>query len=81
MANVTTKIDSLEPVTETAVELFDNWFDPIESGVRELREFIEDLFAVNWMWRWLAHATDGPRTRMAARQASLATGTAAASAR
>jgi hypothetical protein len=29
---------------ETAVDLFDNWFDPIETAVRErVREFIEEL--------------------------------------
>jgi transposase-like protein len=38
------KSDSFEPATETASHLFDNWFDPIESGVRErVREFIEAL--------------------------------------
>jgi hypothetical protein len=41
MTNVTTKSDSFEPATDTAAHLFDNWFDPIESGVRErVREFI-----------------------------------------
>jgi len=44
MTNVTTKADSFEPATNTAIELFDNWFDPIESGVRtRVREFIEEL--------------------------------------
>ena len=44
MTNVTTKSESLEPATDTAVHLFDNWFDPIEIGVRErVREFIEAL--------------------------------------
>ena len=32
MTSTTTKPDSLQPATETAVDLFDNWFDPIESG-------------------------------------------------
>ena len=42
MTNVTMKSDSFEPVVDTAADLFDNWFDPIESGVRErVREFIE----------------------------------------
>ena len=36
--------DSLQPATELAVELFDNWFDPIETEVRaRSRQFIEDL--------------------------------------
>jgi transposase-like protein len=44
MTNVTMKSDSFEPATDTAAYLFDNWFDPIESGVRErVREFIEGL--------------------------------------
>jgi transposase-like protein len=38
------KPDSFEPATETAAHLFDNWFDPIESGVRgRVRSFIEEL--------------------------------------
>jgi transposase-like protein len=38
------KFDSLEPATDTAVQLFDNWFDPIENGVRDrVRKFIEEL--------------------------------------
>src|ERR1700750_672868 len=44
MTNVTMKSDSFEPVTDTAAHLFDNWFDPIESGLRDrVREFIEVL--------------------------------------
>jgi transposase-like protein len=44
MTNVTMKPDSFEPTTDTAAQLFDNWFDPIESGLRErVREFIEAL--------------------------------------
>ena len=34
MASVTTKSDSSQPTGETAVYLFDNWFDPIEGGLR-----------------------------------------------
>src|SRR3954453_3516600 len=44
MTKVTPKSDSFEPATDTAAHLFDNWFDPIEIGVRErVREFIEAL--------------------------------------
>jgi hypothetical protein len=44
MTNVTMKSDSFESATDTAGHLFDNWFDPIESGLRErVREFIEAL--------------------------------------
>ena len=36
--------DSLQPATELAVDLFDNWFDPIETEVRaRARDFIEEL--------------------------------------
>jgi putative transposase len=44
MTNVSTATDSFEPASDTAAYLFDNWFDPIESGVRErVRGFIEEL--------------------------------------
>ena len=44
MTNVTTKPDSSHPTGETAVYLFDNWFDPIEGGVRDrVREFIHAM--------------------------------------
>jgi hypothetical protein len=30
---------------ETAANLFDNWFDPIEVGLRErVRDFLEEMF-------------------------------------
>ena len=44
MASITTKPDSAQPAAERAVDLFDNWFDPIETEVRSrAREFIEEL--------------------------------------
>src|ERR1700680_1989204 len=44
MMSHTTKPDSSQPTAEMAVELFDNWFDPIETAVRAwAREFIEGL--------------------------------------
>jgi len=44
MTNNTTKSDSLQPAAEMAVDLFDNWFDPIETEVRaRARQFIEEL--------------------------------------
>src|ERR1700710_2075172 len=44
MTNNTTKPDSLQPAAEMAVDLFDNWFDPIEAEVRaRARQFIEEL--------------------------------------
>src|ERR1700693_947639 len=45
MTNNTTKPDSLQPAADMAVDLFDNWFDPIETEVRaRSRQFIEELF-------------------------------------
>src|SRR4030081_1474605 len=44
MTNNTTKPDSLQPAADMAVDLFDNWFDPLEAEVRaRSREFIEEL--------------------------------------
>jgi len=44
MTSTTTTLDDLQPVTETSVALLDNWFDPIETGLRErVRGFIEEL--------------------------------------
>ncbi len=44
MIDVSTATDSLAPASEPTAQLFDNWFDPIESGVRErVRGFIEEL--------------------------------------
>src|SRR5450759_1527869 len=44
MTSTTTKPDSSQPTAEMAVDLFDNWFDPIETEVRaRAREFIEEM--------------------------------------
>jgi transposase-like protein len=44
MTSITTKPDSSQPAAEMAVDLFDNWFDPIETEVRaRARGFIEEL--------------------------------------
>src|SRR4030081_4034543 len=44
MTSTTTKPDSFQPAAEIAVDLFDNWFDPIETEVRARpRQFIEEL--------------------------------------
>jgi putative transposase len=44
MTSTTTKPDSLQPAAEIAVDLFDDWFDPIETEVRgRARQFIEEL--------------------------------------
>jgi transposase-like protein len=44
MTSDTTKCDSTQPAEEASAGLFDNWFDPIESALRDrVRGFIEDL--------------------------------------
>jgi putative transposase len=44
MTSITTKPDSAQPAAEMVVDLFDNWFDPIETEVRaRARGFIEEL--------------------------------------
>jgi transposase-like protein len=44
MTKITTKPDSVQSATELAVDLFDNWIDPIETEVRaRARQFIEEL--------------------------------------
>src|ERR1700727_4024626 len=44
MTITTTKPDSSQPASEMAVDLFDNWFDPLETEVRaRAREFIEAM--------------------------------------
>ena len=44
MMSHTMKPNSSQPTAEMAVDLFDNWFDPIETAVRaRAREFIEEL--------------------------------------
>ena len=44
MKSFTRKSDSSQPAAETAVYLFDDWFDPIEAGVRDrVRELIQAM--------------------------------------
>jgi putative transposase len=44
MTSTTTKPDAIQPEAETAVYLFDDWFDPIEAGLRDrVRDFIETM--------------------------------------
>ena len=44
MISHTTKPDSSPLAAEMAVDVFDSWFDPIETAVRaRAREFIEEL--------------------------------------
>jgi len=44
MTSTTTKPATVQPESETAVYLFDDWFDPIEAGLRDrVRDFIETM--------------------------------------
>ena len=44
MKNVTTTPELLHATTESNSHLFDDWFDPIEAGVRDrVRELIEEM--------------------------------------
>jgi putative transposase len=44
MTSDTTTTDQLQSETETAVPLFDNWFDPIEAALRDrAREFLQAM--------------------------------------
>jgi putative transposase len=44
MSDNSTKTASLQPGAETAVYLFDDWFDPIDAGLRDrVREFIQEM--------------------------------------
>ena len=61
MKNITRKSNSSQPATETAVYLFDDWFDPIEAGVRDrVREFIQAMVEGE-----LDAGTDAPAIRPA----------------
>src|SRR5215207_7579538 len=66
MTSVTTKPELLQPQTETAVHLFDNWFDPIEAGVRaRVRDFIEAMIEAE-----LETAVSRPRYGRRAKESS-----------
>jgi hypothetical protein len=44
MKSITTKSDSSQPVADSSVYLFDDWFDPIEAAVRDrVRGFIQAM--------------------------------------
>lgn len=44
MTSTTTKPDAIQPDAETTAYLFDDWFDPIEAGLRDrVRDFIETM--------------------------------------
>ena len=44
MTSVSTKSDLLQGTSTTSSQLFDDWFDPIETGIRDrVRELIEEM--------------------------------------
>ena len=44
MTSTTTKPEAVQPESETSAYLFDDWFDPIEAGLRDqVRGFIETM--------------------------------------
>jgi putative transposase len=44
MTSVTTKLELSQPSTDGSSQLFDNWFDPIETCIRDrVRELIEEM--------------------------------------
>ncbi len=44
MTSVTTKPELSQPATDSSSQLFDDWFDPIESGIRDrVRGLIEEM--------------------------------------
>ena len=57
MASDTTKCDSPQPAEEASAGLFDNWFDPIESALRDrVRGFIEGTNAALKRWHGCGRA-------------------------
>jgi hypothetical protein len=45
MTRNSTTASTTQPIIETAADLFDNWFDPIEAGLRErVRDFLALMF-------------------------------------
>src|SRR5713101_7885724 len=80
MSNNSTKSLALQSEAGTAVHLLDDWFDPIEAGLRDrVRELIQamiesELEAALSRPRYARHPKGFPR-RLMARAASRATGT------
>jgi putative transposase len=79
MTSPTTKRDALQPEAEEAGPLFADWFDPIETALRDrVREFIETMISSE-LDAALARPRDGRRAKaaMASQPRSSVTGTAA----
>ena len=62
MTSVTTKPAPSQLQSDTAVHLFDNWIDPIETEIRgRIRGFIEELIHSELETALARRATDGGR--------------------
>ena len=62
MKHNTTKLDFLKPAAEITVDLYDNWFDPIEpTCVLEPRNSLENLSAASLTLCWHAGVTGEAR--------------------
>ena len=81
MSNTSTNSTALQSAAETAAHLLDDWFDPIEAGLRDrVHEFIQimiegELDAALSRLRYARRPKEASRVPMA-RAVSLATGTA-----
>ena len=63
--SVSTKLEATQPPTATVCHLFDDWFDPIEIGIRDrVRGFIEEMIRGE-LDAVLARPRYGRRVRMA----------------
>ena len=71
MKNVITKSESSRPVDEPAVYLFDDWFDPIEAGVRDRERGFKAAGIHNIAeWRWGGATVRGPSAAAQRHEAS-----------
>jgi putative transposase len=69
MTSVTTKLAASQPATAISPVLLDDWFDPIEAGLRErVREFIEEMIREE-LDEVLARPRYGRRRKMCANDA------------
>ena len=78
MTRNSTTASTTQPITGTAADLFDNWFDPIEAEVRaRSRQFIEQLIrgeldAAPSRPRYGRSQTAGNETKMASQAIATA---------
>ena len=72
MKGIPTKHDSVQPVADTAVYLFDDWFDPIEAKLRDrARDFLQAMFEAE-LEETLARSRYGRRTKLSGDESAAA---------